>query len=54
MKVNDAMTQYIAYRSNLGEKVRTTRYLLHGFGKYVHNSEHAHPVFSPQLVSFEL
>lgn len=35
MKVNDAMTQYIAYRSNLGEKVRTTRYLLHGFGKYV-------------------
>lgn len=35
MKVNDAITQYIDYRSNLGEKVRTIRYLLLGFGKYV-------------------
>lgn len=35
MKVNNAMTQYIDYRSNLGEKVRTIRYLLLGFGKYV-------------------
>lgn len=35
MKVNDAITQYIDYRGNLGEKVRTIRYLLLGFGKYV-------------------
>jgi len=35
MKVSDAITQYIDYRSNLGEKVRTIRYLLLGFGKYV-------------------
>ena len=35
MKVNEAITQYIDYRSNLGEKVRTIRYLLLGFGKYV-------------------
>lgn len=35
MKVNDVMTQYIDYRSNLGEKVRTIRYLLLGFGRYV-------------------
>jgi len=35
MKVNDAITQYVDYRSNLGEKVRTIRYLLLGFGKYV-------------------
>lgn len=35
MRVNDAITQYIDYRNNLGEKVRTIRYLLLGFGKYV-------------------
>jgi integrase len=35
MKVNEAITQYIDYRSNLGEKVRTIKYLLLGFGKYV-------------------
>ncbi len=35
MKVNDAITQYIDYRGNLGEKVRTIKYLLLGFGKYV-------------------
>lgn len=35
MKINDAITLYIDYRSNLGEKVRIIRYLLLGFGKYV-------------------
>lgn len=35
MRVNNAITQYINYRSNLGEKVRTIKYLLIGFGKYI-------------------
>lgn len=35
MKMNDAITQYIDYRNNLGEKVRTNKYLLLGFGKHV-------------------
>jgi integrase/recombinase XerD len=35
MKTHEAITQFIEYRSNLGEKVRTIKYLLLGFGKYV-------------------
>lgn len=35
MKVNDVITQYIDYRNNLDEKVRTIKYLLLGFGKHV-------------------
>ncbi len=35
MKIRDAITQYIEYRRNLGEKVRTNRYLLLKFGEYV-------------------
>lgn len=35
MNVQDAITQYIKYRNNLGEKVRTNRYILLGFGRHV-------------------
>lgn len=35
MKVGVAITEYINYRCNLGEKFKTASFILHAYGKHV-------------------